>query len=178
MSVCNRTAAHNVEWKPAATEAVTTTTTAAAAAAAATISGQPPVSAQRGGSGGCGRACAHHLLLRNKDRLSDRMAPLTSKTVKDFRDMAAQNWHFLCGTSNFMWYLWENSRFMVGHRDIKMSSLKLYYIILGKTLWSERSSQTDQHNWQILDIAGRPYHLPSCKHFPTRIAYLFTYGKK
>ncbi|KAG7218690.1 hypothetical protein INR49_019781, partial [Caranx melampygus] len=48
-------------------EAATTTT--AAAAAAATV-GLRSVRCQRSaqGSGGCGRACAHGLLLRNKDR--------------------------------------------------------------------------------------------------------------
>lgn len=66
--------------KPAAAEAATTTT---AAAAAATVSGQSACcqrSAQ--GSGGCGRACAHQLLLRNKDRLMRRWTPQEQRPVQ------------------------------------------------------------------------------------------------
>lgn len=64
-----------------------------------------PASCQRSARGGAEAAAAHApttLLLRNKDRLTDRMVPLDNGDCQDFRDMAAQIRHFLYGTSNSM----------------------------------------------------------------------------
>lgn len=72
MPVCIRTAARNVEWKPAATEAATTTT-----AGAATVASQPAVSAQRKGERRL-RSRMRQLAAAAKQRSSNNAIPVTA----------------------------------------------------------------------------------------------------